>query len=391
MKIRDELNNKNVKLSKADLELIQRIRSGKYSDPDIDPFSVSIEFDNEKEFIHPFNANEPKRRFQPSKWERLKINKFVKALKKGWMKTLAEKEKQRQEDQEVKVWDIWEDETVITWRPRKMPKAIAAPKRDLPTHAESYNPPDEYLLDDKEKEEFLKMDEQDRPYNYMPQKFEALRKVPGYQELIREHFERCLDLYLCPRVTKKKVTVSDPSQLIPELPQPSDLKPFPTQISIEFKFHTSSVRSISVSPCGRYLASGDEDGNLVVWHVQTSRILRKYKLDNKVIDSVEWNPNKDICLLSVANEEYVYIFQPQLYNQESIDKTLVFIEEGEKLYKQEVLLNEKKEMFLKWEYLQDERDVKMLRIKFTHVIKSVKWHSKGDYLASMAYNIQSST
>jgi len=70
---------------------------------------------------------------------------------------------------------------------------------------------------------------------------------------------------------------------------------------------------------------------------------------------------------------------------------LVFIEEGEKLYKQEVLLNEKKEMFLKWEYLQDERDVKMLRIKFTHVIKSVKWHSKGDYLASMAYNIQSST
>ena len=44
-------------------------------------------------------------------------------------------------------------------------------------------------------------------------------------------------------------------------------------------------------------------------------------------------------------------------------------------------------MFLKWEYLQDELDVKMLRIKYTHVIKSVKWNSKGDYLASMAYNI----
>ena len=39
-----------------------------------------------------------------------------------------------------------------------------------------------------------------------------------YQELIREHFERCLDLYLCPRVLKKRVNVSDPSQLIPELP-----------------------------------------------------------------------------------------------------------------------------------------------------------------------------
>jgi lipopolysaccharide/colanic/teichoic acid biosynthesis glycosyltransferase len=55
--------------------------------------------------------------------------------------------------------------------------------------------------------------------------------------------------------------------------------PFPTTLSIEYKFHTTCVRSISVSPCGTYLASGDEDSNLVIWHVQTSRILRKYKLD----------------------------------------------------------------------------------------------------------------
>ena len=77
------------------------------------------------------------------------------------MKTLAEKEleKQRKEDEENKIWDIWEDESIVTWRPRKMPKAIPAPKRDLPIHAESYNPPDEYLLDEKEREEFEKMDE----------------------------------------------------------------------------------------------------------------------------------------------------------------------------------------------------------------------------------------
>ena len=191
-----------------------------------------------------------------------------------------------------------------------MPKAIAAPKRDLPVHAESYNPPEEYLLDDKEKEEIEKKDEEDRPYNYLPQKFDALRKVPIYQNLIREHFERCLDLYLCPRVLKKKINVTDPSQLIPELPQPSDLKPFPTQLSYEYKFHKTCVRSISVSPCGTYLASGDEDGNVVVWHVQTTRILRKYKLENKVIDCVEWCPNKDRCILTASNEEHVYVIQP---------------------------------------------------------------------------------
>jgi ribosome biogenesis protein ERB1 len=99
-----------------------------------------------------------------------------------------------------------------------MPKAIAAPKRDLPVNAESYNPPEEYLLDEKEREEYEKLEKEDRPMNYLPQKFEALRKVPLYQDLIREHFERCLDLYLCPRVLKKKVNVSDPQTLIPELP-----------------------------------------------------------------------------------------------------------------------------------------------------------------------------
>jgi len=88
MKITDELNNKNVKLSKGDLELIQRIRQNKYADKDVDPYDFIIEYDNQKEFIHPFDSNEPKRRFLPSKWERLKINKFVQAIKKGWMKTL---------------------------------------------------------------------------------------------------------------------------------------------------------------------------------------------------------------------------------------------------------------------------------------------------------------
>ena len=61
--------------------------------------------------------------------------------------------------------------------------------------------------------------------------------MPLYQNLIQEHFERCLDLYLCPRLLRKKVNVTDPSKLIPELPSPNDLKPFPTQVSIDFNFH----------------------------------------------------------------------------------------------------------------------------------------------------------
>lgn len=109
-----------------------------------------------------------------------------------------------------------------------MPKQITAPKRDLPSHAESFNPPEEYLFDENEKKEWKTKDEDDRQLNYIPSKFDALRKVPLYDNLIKEHFERCLDLYMCPRLFRKKVNISDPSKLIPELPSPNDLKPFPT-------------------------------------------------------------------------------------------------------------------------------------------------------------------
>ena len=91
-KIHDFANNKDVTLTKADLEMLQRMRKGHFADADIDPFEV-FEFseDHQKEiFQHPFgDFQEPKRRFVPSKWERLKVSKFMRALKKGWMKTLA--------------------------------------------------------------------------------------------------------------------------------------------------------------------------------------------------------------------------------------------------------------------------------------------------------------
>lgn len=153
------------------------------------------------------------------------------------------------------------------------------------------------------------LDDTEKPYNYVPQKFEALRKVPMYQDLVREHFERCLDLYMCPRMTKKKMNVTDPNSLIPELPSPNDLKPFPTNVSIDYKFHKTCVRSISVSQCGRYLASGDEDHNLIVWDINSTRILRKYKLENPIIDCVEWCTSQTNSLLAAVNEEFVYVIQ----------------------------------------------------------------------------------
>lgn len=135
----------------------------------------------------------------------------------------------------------------------------------LPTHHESYNPPEEYLYDEKEKEEWEQMDEEDRPTNFIPQKYDKLRHIPFYDKLINERFERCLDLYLAPRVKKKKLNMR-PEQLIPKIPSPDELKPFPTSQNILYSGHTAGLSCLAVEPhYGNYFASGDTSGLLIIW------------------------------------------------------------------------------------------------------------------------------
>lgn len=40
--------------------------------------------------------------------------------------------------------------------------------------------------------------------NYV--RFTSIRSIPAYENAMKESFERCLDLYLCPRVRKKRVS-----------------------------------------------------------------------------------------------------------------------------------------------------------------------------------------
>lgn len=45
----------------------------------------------------------------------------------------------------------------------------------------------------------------ERKHDFLPRKFPSLRAVPAYSRFIQERFERCLDLYLCPRQRKMRV------------------------------------------------------------------------------------------------------------------------------------------------------------------------------------------
>jgi ribosome biogenesis protein ERB1 len=47
----------------------------------------------------------------------------------------------------------------------------------LPGHAESYRPPEEYLLTPQEEEAWHEMDPEERPTNFVPKRFDSLRQV----------------------------------------------------------------------------------------------------------------------------------------------------------------------------------------------------------------------
>lgn len=102
---------------------------------------------------------------------------------------------------------IWKDGEEDDEMGNKDLMHIPAPKMPLPGHAASYRPPDEYLFTEEEKEAWKNMAPEDRDLDFIPQKFDSLRKLGAYPKFVRERFDRCLDLYLCPRSFKRKLNI----------------------------------------------------------------------------------------------------------------------------------------------------------------------------------------
>ena len=111
-----------------------------------------------------------------------------------------------------------------------------------------------------------------RPYNFTPNKFDCLRHVKGYDNFIKERFERCLDLYLCPRKLKKRLNI-DPESLIPNLPKPRELKPFPNNLCLQYLGHSKAVHALCVSPDGQFLVTASEDKSIKYFYIHTSASL----------------------------------------------------------------------------------------------------------------------
>lgn len=116
-------------------------------------------------------------------------------------------------------------------------------------------------------------------------------------------------------------------------------------------------------------------------------------MENPIIDAIEWCPSKKRCLLAVTNDVNVYIFQPKLYSKQSSEELSDDITKWENQYNLDVKANDQKEKFVQWQFVEDGLlpGTKAIKMKFQYVISKIVWHSKGDYFATMANNIQTSS
>ncbi|KAI1333102.1 BOP1NT domain-containing protein [Xylariaceae sp. FL0255] len=385
----DPETGKPLNLSKDELELLRRVQMGEVPQEGYDPYPDLVEWYSSVEEKFPLSsAPEPKRRFLPSKHEAKRIMKLVKAIREGRIlpyKSPEEKEKEREEEEEVH-YDLWANETP---RPPNI-MHIPAPKLAPPGYDLSYNPPPEYLPTKAEKKTWEETDPEEREKSYLPQKYDSLRRTPAYDQFVKERFERCLDLYLAPRVRKNRLNI-DPTSLLPKLPRPEELQPFPTVAAIEFAGHEGRVRSVSVDPSGHWLASGGDDGTVRVWGLADGKQQWQVKLSSEdPVDVIRWRPGQDALVLAAAVAESIYLMIPSVINPELEQASRAVLDTGfgyaSNAKQQTTATGARKDPPARWSRpgARLEEEGVLLKATVRSPIKTMHWHRRGDFFCTVA-------
>lgn len=308
----DKQGGKDVRLTDEELDIIQRLQRAEIPLDSYDPYEPATDWftGGAHQMVMPLTSRpEPKSRFVPSKWEHKKVMKIVRAIRQGRIVAHAPGRER------PAFYNIWHDsDTPRVDHPMHMP----APKLPLPSHVESYNPPEEYLFNDEERAEWEAADPEDRKMPFMPTKYGALRLVPGYHAGVQERFQRCLDLYLAPRVRRKRLDIENPDDLLPQLPSPRELRPFPTHTDVVYA-HATRVRTAAPDPTGQWLLTGAEDGWVRLWDLALGRVAASWDMnagvasaDRGPVYSVQWCPTKQYALAAVACAGRVSLLAPPM-------------------------------------------------------------------------------
>ncbi|KAJ7954287.1 Ribosome biogenesis protein BOP1-like [Quillaja saponaria] len=353
---------------KTEIKLVRRLLKGKAPHADFDPYAPYVDWFKYEDAKHPLsNAPEPKRRFIPSKWESKKVVEYIRAIRKGWIKFDKPKE-------EPRFSLLWGDDSGSAEKANHL-SYIPAPKPKLPGHEESYNPSPEYIPTQEEINSYQLLHEEDRP-KFIPKSFTSLRSIPAYENAFKDCFERCLDLYLCPRVRKKRLNI-DPESLLPKLPSRKDLKPYPVTCYIEYRGHKDAVTSVSTEASGQWIASGSSDGTVRIWEVETGRCIRNWEV-GEAVQRVAWNPSPELPILAVSLGHDVLLLNTGLGDEEQQNKIkdLLHIETPTAPRDSGDMMTS----VVSW--LQDDK-YEGIRLRHFKTVSSVEWHRKGDYFSTV--------
>jgi ribosome biogenesis protein ERB1 len=389
----DPTTGKPLNLSDEELDVLKRLTRNEVVEDGYDPYPDMIAYFSGREEIMPLSAApEPKRRFVPSKHEAKRVMKIVRAIREGRIKPYKPPEEEEEEEQVH--YDVWADE-----KPRpEHSMHIAAPKLPPPGYEASYHPPAEYLPDQTEQEAWLQTDPEDREKDFLPKNYEALRKVPGYETFVKERFERSLDLYLAPRIRRNRLNI-DPESLLPKLPDPEDLKPFPTTCAAIFRGQEGRVRCVSVDPLGLFVASGGDDGYVRIWEILTGRQVWNARLSSEeAVDAVQWRPTKDAAVVAAASGEHVYMIVPFTLlspDVEQASRDVLDAGWGYATSKSTTATNGEPPKVSPGKWSRPEKRLEnkgiLVQIEVRSAIKIINWHRRGDYFTTVSPRGQSSS
>jgi len=214
---------------------------------------------------------------------------------------------------------------------------------------------------------------------------------------------------------KRRLNI-DPESLVPVLPKPRELRPFPTTEALLYRIPNTKIRAISFSPDGQYFASGSDDYIVRIWEVVTGRCRRQWNVGG-IVQHLEWNPSRDVHVVAVAVKQRVFILSTanisggdddiQITNAflgaapTSTNSQLQSLAVEAEVMEQE--LNKKlptdveeddtddpeveKKRYTSWHRLEASgEDGSSVRVIIQHrfSVAKVSWHKKGDYLISLS-------
>eukprot|EP01064_Diplonema_japonicum_P038509 TRINITY_DN9363_c0_g1_i2.p1 TRINITY_DN9363_c0_g1~~TRINITY_DN9363_c0_g1_i2.p1 ORF type:complete len:727 (+),score=149.80 TRINITY_DN9363_c0_g1_i2:54-2234(+) len=318
MTVYENLTGKGHKLTAEDVQILLNLQKNQYPDPSYNPYPEGLNFVQWDQ--NPFDKGcPPKSRFQPSKHEMKTIAKLVRRLRR------LERNPPPPKPDPQETFLLWndddQDEEELTKTARRRRKFhVGPPKAQLPSTLESYNPPLEYLKTADEIAAIKEEQQIDQP-DFISTKFDSLRQVPWYRNTLRERYQRCLDLFMFTRKTQQKINVK-PESLLPDLPKPEELRPYPQKLGFTYRGHTGPVRQLSVSHNGEWLATGCDDHFARVYEVCTGRLVAKWNLKAPV-SCVAWNPNPNLNILAISADKLVVFAVPKSCAVDSVNEQSV--------------------------------------------------------------------